>query len=226
VNRDDELSEQLREALSFLSHDAREGHSSTLALLELHRARADGAATSEVAQRIERNARRALTRIDDFVVYARARQQAPQPEALDLHELLLDAVADAWPAATERGLRLQIGAAPEAAPVQADRGLLRAALVQLLQHALDLAHPGSDLVCTLREQPQAWDLAVDEVAANPAPDGPAAPDAGTLRFAPPRIASGHGWALVTLVAQGHGGSAQAWNEPSKGVRLRFGLPRS
>ncbi|HKX42827.1 MAG TPA: hypothetical protein VJO99_16850 [Burkholderiaceae bacterium] len=226
MNRPEELAEQLREALSFLSHDAREGHSSTLALLELHRARADSVATSELAQRIERNARRSLTRIDDFVAYARAGSQALQPEEIDLHELLLDAIAEAWQTGTERGLRLRIVAAPEAAPVQADGGLLRAALAQMLRHALDLARRGSDLVCTLREQPQAWSIEVDEAATDASPSAASTPDASTPRNAPPRIASGHGWALVALVAQRHAGSARAWEEPSKEIRLRIDLPRS
>ena len=38
---DSSLQTDLREALSFLSHNAREGHSSTLALLELQRIKPD-----------------------------------------------------------------------------------------------------------------------------------------------------------------------------------------
>ena len=63
----------LREALSFLSHNAREGHSTTLALLELQRIKPDPMAMPDLIDRVERNARKSLAAIDDFMDLARAR---------------------------------------------------------------------------------------------------------------------------------------------------------
>jgi len=110
---DPDVAEQLREALRFLAHAAREGHSSTLALLELHGV--EPMAAGELAQRIERNARRSLVRIDDFVVFARARLQPLKPEELDLLDLLFDAIAEAWHDGNERGVRLKVVDAPDEA---------------------------------------------------------------------------------------------------------------
>ena len=213
---DDELAEQLREALRFLSHSAREGHSSTLALLELHRV--EPMAAGELVQRIERNARRSLTRIDDFVAFARARSQPLNAEELDLLDLLFDAVAAAWHASNECGVRLKVVDAPDDALLRADRGLLRSAFARLLQRALDRARRGSELMCAVREVPQAWSIEVDEVPGGPA----AALQAATV--AP--VETGHGWALVELVARRMGGAVKQWDEPGQGVRLRVTLPRA
>ena len=210
---DDDMARELREALSFLAHAAREGHSSTLALIELHRVSGESMPTSELLQRIERNARRSLTRIDDFVALARARSQPMNAEELDLLDSLFDAVAEAWQASNQRGVRLKVGNTPDEAVLQADRSLLRLAIVRLLQQAIDRAQRGSELVCTVRELPGAWGIEVDE-----APTGAVA--------APPAAAEvQHGWALVEMVAQRMGGGVKRWDEPGQGVRLRVTLPR-
>ena len=216
---DDDLdvAEQLREALRFLAHAAREGHSSTLALLELHGV--EPMAASQLVQRIERNARRSLVRIDDFVVFARARSQPLKAEELDLLDLLFDAVAEAWPDGNEHGVRLKVVDAPEEALLQGDRSLLRPAVGRLLQHALERARRGSELACTVREVEQTWSLEVDEV-----PNNAAATPTGAA--APPAAESAHGWALVELVARRMGGAVTQWDEPGHGVRLRVTLPRA
>jgi signal transduction histidine kinase len=214
----DDIAEQLREALRFLSHDAREGHSSALALLELQRVRADSMQGGELAQRIERNARRSLTRIDDFVAFARARLQPLASEEFDLPDLLFDAVAEAWQAGNERGVRLKVGDAPPEGVLHTDKPLLRAAIVRLLQHALEHSRRGSDLVCSLREMPQAWSIEIDETRA--------ADVAGQhIEASEPVSESQYGWALVELVASRLGGAVRRSDEPEKGVRLRVTLPR-
>jgi signal transduction histidine kinase len=214
---DPDVAEQLREALRFLAHAAREGHSSTLALLELHGV--EPMAASELAQRIERNARRSLLRIDDFVVFARARSQPLKTEELDLLDLLFDAVAEAWHDGNERGVRLKVIDAPDEALLQADRSLLRPAVARLLQHALERARRGSELACTVRDAPLVWSLEIDEVPGS----GAATPPGAT---APPAVESEHGWALVELVARRMGGAVSQWDEPGHGVRLRVTLPRA
>jgi len=212
-----DTAEQLREALRFLAHDAREGHSSTLALLELHRSGAESMPARDLVQRIERNARRALKRIDDYVSFARARSQPMNPEELDLLDLLFDAVAEAWHAGEERGVRLKVVDVPEEALLRADRGLLRPAIARLLQHALDRARRGSELRCTVRSLAQAWIVEVDEV-----PN--ATPPAATLSTAP--ADAPHVWALVELVARRMGGGVKQWDAPGQGIRLRVALPRA
>jgi hypothetical protein len=108
--------------------------------------------------------------------------------------------------------------------VRADRGLLRAAVARLVQHALEHGRRGSDLICAIRGLPQAWSIEIDEVPKSPAPSGTAAAAEDAGQAAPER--GGHGWALVGLVAERLGGAAQAWNEADDGVRLRMTLPRA
>ena len=214
---DDDLSEQLREALRFLAHDAREGYSSTLALLELHRTAATPALASDLVRRIELSAQRSLRRIDDFVVFARARSQPMDIEEFDLLDLLYDAVAEAWPAADECGVRLKVVDAPDQALLQADRNLLRSAIARLVQHALGRARRGSVLQCAVRQVPQAWSVELDEASSGAAvaTRAPVAP-----------IELQHEWPLVELVARRVGGSARQWDELEQGVRLRVTLPRT
>lgn len=214
--RDDDTAEQLREALRFLAHDAREGHSSTLALLELHRTGAESMPTKDLVQSIERNARRALQRIDNYVSFARARSQPLKPEELDLLDLLFDVVAEAWHAGEERGVRLKVVDVPDEAVLHADRSLLRCAVGKLLQHALNRARRGSELRCAVRGLAQVWSIEIDEV-----PTGATATQASTP-IAPPDAA--HGWALVELVARRMGGTIEQWDAPGQGVRLRVALP--
>lgn len=217
------VAEQLREALRFLSHDAREGHSSTLALIELQRVRAESMSAGDLAQRIERNARRSLMRIDDFVAFARARSQVMQPEELDLLDLIYDAVAECWHAGNERGVRLKVGQAPSEALVQADRGLLRAAITRLIQHALERCRRGSDLVCTVHAQAptppaQHWSVELDEAFKGGDDEAPAA--------ALPAPEGEHGWALVELVVHRMHGEVRQLGDVENGVHVRMGLPRA
>jgi len=218
MSASDDVAEQLREALRFLAHDAREGHASTLALLDLQRVNAESALPGELALRIERNALRSLSRIDDFVALARARSQPLNVEALDLLDLLFDAVAEAWQVCEERGVRLKVVDPPDEAVLQADRSLLRSAIARLLRHAVDRARRGSQLMCAVRELPQTWSVEIDEMSSSAA----AVAAAGASTPADGQ----HAWALVQLVAHRMGGSTRQWDESGQGVRLRVTLPRA
>ena len=217
MNGDDDTAARLRDVLRFLAHDAREGYSSTLALLELHRVNAEPMPVNDLVQRIERTARRSLARIDDFVTLERARSQPLNVEELDLLDLLFDAVAEAWHAANERGVRLKAADAPEEALLQADRGLLRSAIGRLLKHALERAQRGSVLVCAVHPLAHGWSVKIDE-----SPNSAVAAPPGTSTA---RVDDRYGWALVELVARRMGGDATQWHDPEQGVRLRVTLPR-
>mgnify|MGYP001576539655 CR=1 FL=1 len=116
---------ELREALRFLGHDAREGHSSTLALLELQRIKPDPMAMAELVERVERNARRSLAAIDDFMDMAAARSQPLRHEEIDLADLLIELVADAWSLASRHGIRVQVVSSVDTAPMRADANCSR-----------------------------------------------------------------------------------------------------
>lgn len=212
--------EQLREALRFLAHDVREGHSSTLALIEMHRACPESMPPKELTQRLELCARRALRRIDDFVTLARARSLSSCAEELDLLDLLFDAVAEAWHASEECGVRLKVVDVPDVAVLHADRSQLRSAVARLVRHALERAHRGSELRCAVREQGARWCIEIDEVRVGV----PAVSARAELSIA--STDTSHAWAFVELVARRMAGSAAQWDEPGYGIRLRVFLPRA
>lgn len=80
----DACRQRLDEALSFLAHDARDGYATTIALMELQRARTSPLPPAELIERIERNAQRVLQAIDDYVEVAHARDRPLLHEPLDL----------------------------------------------------------------------------------------------------------------------------------------------
>lgn len=193
----------LAEALKFLGHDAREGHSSTLALLELQRIKPDPLALPQLIERVEQNARRALVAIDDFMDVMHARSDALRLEELDLGDLLVEVVADAWTMASQQGARvLVVPGGPEQIVGHADRELLGGALAKLLRDAIAAAPRGAVLSCALREAPLDGAAAVVFEIAVPAPAVGGAP-AWPARRAP-RVPAG--LALAQVVAARHGGS--------------------
>lgn len=191
------------DALRFLSHDAREGHSSTLALIELQRIKAEPLDAAALMDAIERNARRSLAAIDNFVELAHARTHPLQRDALDLAQLLHDSVADAWPLAQSGGVQVTVVAAPARSNFVADRQLLSAALAKLLRDVIAQAPRGAEVACTLREQGGDWLIEiVNHGTGLPQP----------------------GWALAEVVATRHGGRVEAESGTASQV-LRLVLPR-
>ena len=170
---------QLREALSFLGHNAREGHSSTLALLELQRIKPDPMGLADLVDRVERNARKSLAAIDDFMDMAGARAQPLRSDEIDLADLLIELVADAWSLASRHGVRVQIASSLETAPLVADRELLASALAKLLRDAAARTPRGVDLQCALAEAPGEWLIDIGD------PGAPVAEPAEAIGASPP-----------------------------------------
>jgi K+-sensing histidine kinase KdpD len=221
-----ELSPQgrLEEALSFLSHDAREGHASTLALLELQRIRTDPMAINELVERVERNARRSLALIDDFIDIARARLRPLQVGEVDLVDELVDVVANAWLTANARGVRVRVTQGPEAAPAVADRELLNGALTKLVRDAAAKASRGGEVVCALREQESAWVIEIVEALGSQS----AALESTTPRRPdrPRRAAHAEpGLSLARIVAARHAGHLDIEQVAGQPRLLRLTLPR-
>ena len=192
-----QLEARLAEALRFLGHDAREGHSSTLALLELQRIKAEPMSLAQFAQRVEANALKSLAAIDDFADLARVRGQVLQPLDIDLLDLLVEVVADAWPMASRRGVRIQIAAHPEVVMGRADPEWVRNALGKLLRDLVARASSGTDIGCASRLEA---DGAAFEFVA-PALTGDTAPPSELRRAS--RLSPG--LLLAQAVADRHGG---------------------
>lgn len=219
------LQTDLREALSFLSHNAREGHSSTLALLELQRILPEPMPTQVLVDRIERNARKSLAAIDDFMDMVAARTRPLRFEEIDLAELLTELVTDAWSLARRHGIRVRMASSVETAAVRADRQLLAGAINKLLRDAAARTPHGGELLCTLTDGATEW---IVEVGDPGAPDIPAivadsSPWDGKL---PLEGGVGPGLALAQVVAQRHGGTVRIDAQSGAGRVMKLALPRS
>jgi hypothetical protein len=224
ASKPDDNAAALAEALKFLGHDAREGHSSTLALLELQRIKPDPLTLPQLIERVEQNARRALAAIDDFMDLARARIDELRLEELDLVDLLVEAVADAWTIASRQGVRVLVApGGPEQLFGQADRALLAGALTKLLRDAIAAAPRGAVLSCALREAPLDGRAGVVFELAAPVP---AAPTEGGAAPRPARRAqrSAPGIAFAQVAAARHGGSMQLEIGADRRQTVRVHMP--
>jgi hypothetical protein len=218
------LEARLREALSFLGHNAREGHSSTLALLELQRIRPDPMAIAELSERVERNARKSLASIDDFMDLSAARTLALRLEDVDLADLLVEVVADAWSLASRHGIRVLVAPGPDAAPAHADRELRVGALSKLLRDVAARTPRGVDVHCAMIETERDWVIEIADLggAGNVVARPGASPWDGSV---PPDERIAPGLAFVQVVAERHRGWMKIEAGTPKGHALRFGLPR-
>lgn len=231
---------QRDEAMNFISHDIRAPIGAIVTLLEMDRAFGaqrsaptpaipDATATETTAKdteaRIERYARSALALADDFVHLARAQQQAPRQDAVELGQLLDQAIDDSWAAAQAK--RIQIEWMPQEAEAftTGDTSQLRRVLVNLLSNALKYSPAGSTVHCSMEERAAHWVLVLRDEG-----DGISAEQQATL-FAPfTRLAQhehsriqgvGLGLAFVHTVMQRHGAVIELSSTPGQGSTFKL-----
>ena len=219
------LQTDLREALSFLSHNAREGHSSTLALLELQRILPEPMPTPILIDRIERNARKSLAAIDDFMDMVAARTRPLNFEEIDLADLLAELVADAWSLARRHGIHVRFASGVETASVRADRQMLAGTINKLLRDSAERTPRRGEVLCGLTEGATEWIVDVGDpgVPDNPPVVADASPWDGKLSL---EGGVGAGLAMAQVVAQRHGGWIRVDAQPGGGRVCKVALPRS
>lgn len=166
------------------------------------------------AERISRLAARIVT----LQGLARSVQRAP----IDLTPVARQAWQEALPAATQRGLKLEL-AVPATLPMRGDAAALGLALSELLANALRASRFGGAVVVGAVREGGLVRLSVRD-------EGPGIPrERRKLAFEP--FAHGaHGWspsatglALVREVARGHGGTASV-EDAEVGAHLLLELP--
>jgi len=174
----------------------------------------------ELEQHINRGA--SLTR--QLLLFSR--RETTKPELLDLNDAVLDA--------SEMVLRLlranispSIELAPEALPVEADRGQLQQVLMNLALNASDAMPDGGKLV--IRTSP----FGEGEVCMSVEDTGQGIPDAILKRIFEPFFTtkgSSRGTGLGLSVVHGavtkHGGRVEVASEVGKGTEFRVILPRA
>lgn len=154
-----------------------------------------------------------------------ARKALKRTELVDGAELMTDAAAVVRPACA--GARVTLTVREVAARLRGERVLLREALVNLLQNALDFSPADSEVVFSATTQDGRVTFTVED-------RGPGVPDYALSRvferfYSLPRPGStrkstGLGLALVREVAHLHGGEATLANRPGGGARAEFWVP--
>ncbi|MEC7362085.1 MAG: PAS domain-containing sensor histidine kinase [Pseudomonadota bacterium] len=161
--------------------------------------------------------------VDEFSAFARMPQPVMQP--LSLRELAIGQVAlfEGQGVAIEASL----GAKDVPAMVIGDAGLLRQALTNIIQNAMDslggagLEKPRIDLELTSHEG--VFKLAVTD-------NGPGFPDIDRARLVEPYVTkrdkgTGLGLAIVSKIVQDHGGELELQDAKGGGARVVINLPQ-
>jgi signal transduction histidine kinase len=187
-----------------------------------------GAGQRRVAAIAARNAERMERLVDDLIVVAQLRAGAPGSDPLDLGALVRDRVRSAAGAAEARGVLLGAGSEP-CPPVAGDVISLGQAVDYLLEHAIGFSVPGGAveaLACAAGPGEVAVEIRDEGIPLEPAEvadlfAGRTAPaNAGPRRMLGSRL----GLYLVRMVAEAHGGRAEAERADDGGTRLRMVLP--
>ena len=155
-----------------------------------------------------------------------ARKQLRQTETLSATKLATEAADVVRPAAAARGITLQVVSGGEVA-VRGETVLLREALVNLLQNAVEFSPSGGEVTLTIDATAGRVAFVVDD-------RGPGVPDYALPRvferfYSLPRPgtekkSTGLGLALVKEIAHLHGGEVSLANHEGGGARAEFWVP--
>ncbi|MDB5479818.1 MAG: signal transduction histidine kinase [Caulobacteraceae bacterium] len=140
---------QREEALQLFTHDMRAPQSAILAALEHEDFQS---VPQELRDRISRNAMRTVALAEGFVRLA----QAESPEyytfaPIDLFHLLGDAADALWSIARAASVEIVVEDPEREFVVDADRGLMARALINLLDNAVKFSPPAARVTCILAE---------------------------------------------------------------------------
>lgn len=163
--------------------------------------------------------------IDRMLMLARVEQlQAPgEPAAVDLEKLLKSCIAERELALAKRKLNCHIDATP-GPTAHGDAFLLRQAVLNLLDNAIEFSPEGGEIELTLTTADGLAEIRIRDLGTG-APDY-ALPQLFDRFYSLPRPATGKkstglGLALVREVARLHGGDAEFANHPEGGAVAGF-----
>jgi len=153
------------------------------------------------------------------------RQSLRAPEPVDLAALLAELAQSLTPRLETAGVRLEVEA-PATLVVTGEAFLLRQALANLLDNAIDFSPPGGIVAVTLASRPQGATVTIRD-------HGPGIPDYAVERvferfYSLPRPGGGKGTGLglpfVREIAALHHGSIRLSNDPQGGAIAVLNLP--
>ncbi|MBO9708550.1 MAG: CHASE2 domain-containing protein [Caulobacter sp.] len=218
---------QREQALQLLTHDMRSPQTSILALL----ATTPGL-PADVSERLAACARRTLALADGFVQLARAEVTQAAMEPVDVCDVAAEAVDELWPQCRQRRIEIDQAECETPIMVQADRGVLARALVNLLGNAVKYSPDGSRISVALATVLDGGRTFIDIAITDQGPG--LSPEEAALAFRPfqrfdrpgPDAAGGAGLGLafVQAAATRHGGSVRCESTPGRGATFTLRLP--
>ncbi|MGH9301294.1 MAG: sensor histidine kinase [Acidimicrobiales bacterium] len=225
--RRDQSDARLRRFVADASHELRTPLTSIRGYAELF-GRGAVSKPDELASamsRIESEAARMSTLVDDLLLLARLDQGRPlRRDRVDLRAIASDALADAQASDHDRPLTLDVPPVPVV--VIGDEDRLRQVLANLVSNALTHTPVATPVI--IRVIPGA-----ETVTLEVADQGPGlAPEAARLAFerfyrgdaARGRGGAGLGLSIVAAIAQSHGGQASVESVAGRGASFRVSLP--
>jgi two-component system sensor histidine kinase CreC len=212
-----------------LAHELKSPIAAVRGASELLEDERDPARRARLEHNIHQEAERLQRIVEGVLELARAenRDSPPAREPLDLAALLDETVALREFRLAQKSLRVRTELAAGAPRLQADRFLLRQALLNLLDNAIDFSPPGGTIHLQLRLAGKRLELHVlDEGAGIP---GYAQDRVFERFYSTPRPDSGQrgtglGLNLVEQAARLHGGSIGLSNHPDGGTEAVLSLP--
>nr|WSX22277.1 HAMP domain-containing histidine kinase [Streptomyces tubercidicus] len=221
--------EQLRQFVANASHELRTPLTTIRgwAQLHLHGLAQDPALIERAMLRIEGEAARMHSMVEELLLLARLDQGRPLAHApVDLAALADEAVTDARVTAPDRPLTLDV---PDEVHAYGDEDRLRQVLQNLLSNALRHTPPHTPVSVTARALPNGTtELAVTD-------QGPGIPPETAARIferfyrgdesrTPASGGTGLGLSIVRSIAEAHKGTATVHSSPGKGSTFRVTLP--
>jgi len=212
-----------------LAHELKSPIAAVRGAAELLEDEPDPARRDRLQHNIQQEAERLQRIVEGVLELARAENQdrLPTRETVDLSALLGEAVALRAFRLEQKSLRIQMGPAPALPDLHADRFLLRQALLNLLDNAIDFSPRGGTIHLNL-DQSGAWlELRIRD-------EGAGIPDYAQDRvferfYSTPRPDSGQrgsglGLNLVEQAARLHGGEIRLGNASQGGAEAVLRLP--
>lgn len=212
-----------------LAHELKSPIAAVRGAAELLEDERDPGRRARLQHNIQQEAERLQRIVEGVLELARAenRDTPPKREPLDLAVLLNEAVALREFRLAEKSLHIQIRTQAASPMLQADRFLLRQALLNLLDNAIDFSPSGGTIHLDQRQVGDHLELRVRD-------EGAGIPDYAQSRvferfYSTPRPDSGQrgtglGLNLVEQAARLHGGSISLNNSPQGGAEAVLRLP--
>jgi two-component system sensor histidine kinase HydH len=175
---------------------------------------------SEMADYIRSEADRMNMLVSHFLDFARPLQI--RPVAADLRAVLAQVVKEQTPLASERGVQLTFIADGDLA-FSFDRELIRVALSNLVQNAIEASSPGTEVRIECRSKEGEAELVVQDQGSGIAPQH--LENIFNPFFTTKPQGTGLGLAIVAKIVDEHGGRIRTQSTPGAGTTFTVTLPK-